>query len=405
MPWDSSTFKERLAGEQRYRGRFKLDSVEDKPQGTYGAVYSVVDNERGERVAIKIAHTTGKLEATRFGREREIMYKLRGRKHVIELFEHGEVDHYPILVMEYADRSLAHGNWNEEKLTVLAEEMCSALDEIHDASVYHRDLKPGNILFVRDVLKLCDFSDAQIEGTKTSGSLKGTLFYLAPEVIRSHSKANSPEAELYSLGCVLYEMASGKLLFDEGMEDASSGSGYQEMIGSLVKLKEDPGYIASKVDALETSQEVREAVRACLQPKKRISTTQELLNTLRKSPTTGLDQYIKEIESCLGEPLEEVLGVTQPEYLEPALNTWRALRKKAGKESAKKAEGLLAERKGSDVKILRKYAPNHSQVGETAVKKDFEVLLTHLESKQPINKREWHYYTGVLIDVSRLWRV
>jgi serine/threonine protein kinase len=133
------------------------------------------------------------------------------------------------LAMEYViGQSLAQklvaGSLPEKEVISLGAQVAAALEEAHDRGIVHRDLKPGNIVITpKGQAKVLDFGLAQLlmpqadpaatqTFTETRG-LSGTLPYMAPEQLRGET--SDARADFYSLGCVFYEMATGRRAFPE----------------------------------------------------------------------------------------------------------------------------------------------------------------------------------------------
>ncbi|MCA9818358.1 MAG: protein kinase [Cyanobacteria bacterium HKST-UBA01] len=136
---------------------------------------------------------------------------------------------HAFLVMDYLEGSSLEEVLSQEKnlsldrVSLLAEQLCLALSLAHRKNVVHRDLKPSNIMLSKDengaeIAKLVDFGIAKIIRDDQSGSnltktgeVFGTPTYMSPEQCKGQSI--DTRADIYSLGCVLYEMISGKPLF------------------------------------------------------------------------------------------------------------------------------------------------------------------------------------------------
>ena len=147
------------------------------------------------------------------------------RKSIFVVMELGEVDLNHVLrqrALSGADRSL---NMNFIRLTW--QQMLSAVHCIHEERIIHSDLKPANFLFVRGALKLIDFGIAKaIQSDDTTNIYReshiGTLNYMSPEaILDTGSGQNGPRmkigraSDVWSLGCILYEMVFGKTPFAE----------------------------------------------------------------------------------------------------------------------------------------------------------------------------------------------
>jgi serine/threonine-protein kinase len=208
-------------------GPYKLEKLLGR--GGMGAVYAGVNNETGERAAVKLlsghlADDPGFRE--RFKQEIETLKRLL-HPNIVQLFGFGEEDGNLFYVMELIDgRSLqdelATGrrfSWREVARIGVA--VARALKHAHDRGIIHRDLKPENVMFTRiGEAKVLDFGVALFLNSETApatrsltetGSMVGTLPYMAPEVLRGERAER--RSDLYSLGVLAYEMATGRRPF------------------------------------------------------------------------------------------------------------------------------------------------------------------------------------------------
>ena len=175
-------------------------------QGGMGKVYKTHDTRLGRTVAIK---TSSRRFNQRFEREARAVAALN-HPHICHLYDVGP----DYLVMEYIEGSPVKGPMPADQVLKYAEQILDALDNAHRNGIVHRDLKPGNILLSKQGIKLLDFGLAQIspgpgDPTMTqTGTVMGTPAYMAPEQ-REGGRADA-RSDIYSFGCVLYEMAHGQ---------------------------------------------------------------------------------------------------------------------------------------------------------------------------------------------------
>ncbi|HMP15971.1 MAG TPA: serine/threonine-protein kinase, partial [Gemmatales bacterium] len=157
----------------------------------------------------------------RFHREADILRSLK-HDHIVQLFESGEFQGRPYLIMEYVDGlSLdkvleQRGKLTWEEVVVIGQMVASALKYAHRQEVIHRDLKPANLLanWERHV-KLSDFGIARIlhESRLTrENAIVGTANYVSPE--QAAGKQATRKSDLYALGIILYELLTGRLPFE-----------------------------------------------------------------------------------------------------------------------------------------------------------------------------------------------
>ncbi|HEX6995585.1 MAG TPA: protein kinase [Gammaproteobacteria bacterium] len=187
-------------------------------------VYLADDEETGERVVCKVVENRpGKAGARLFERfllEYQLIAQLR-HPHVVRIIDLGIADDHAYIVMEYfaagslAER-LADGPLGADAALRYARQIGAALAAIHSAGILHRDLKPGNVMFrADDTLALIDFGLAKalrLEASLTgTAQIFGTPHYMSPE--QGHADPIDERSDLYSLGCILYEMLTGEKPF------------------------------------------------------------------------------------------------------------------------------------------------------------------------------------------------
>jgi serine/threonine-protein kinase len=186
--------------------------------GGMAAVHLGHDTVLDRPVALKLlAEGLGHDEELRerFLREGRFAAKL-SHPHVVGVFDTGEEDGRPYIVMEYVEgSSLAEelarrGAFEPGEVAELGRQACAGLGHAHDAGLVHRDVKPQNLLLRSDgVLKVADFGIARGGGATITqaGTLLGTASYMAPEV--AGGSPATPASDVYSLGAVLYELLAG----------------------------------------------------------------------------------------------------------------------------------------------------------------------------------------------------
>ncbi len=191
--------------------------------GGMGEVYKARDTRLGREVAIKVS--TAKF-SERFEREARAVAALN-HPNICTLYDVGP----NYLVMEYIEGAPLKGPLPVGKAVEYAGQILDALDAAHRKGITHRDLKPANIIVTKQGIKLLDFGLAKnqtvplAEGGATlskaltgEGQIVGTLQYMSPEQLQG--KDADMRSDLFSFGCVLYEMLTGKRAF-EGENAAS----------------------------------------------------------------------------------------------------------------------------------------------------------------------------------------
>ncbi|MFJ9807685.1 serine/threonine-protein kinase [Streptomyces sp. NPDC101158] len=190
-------------------------------RGGMGEVWRATDEVLGRDVAVKLmlGHEHDPSAADRFRLEAQTAARL-SHPHVVGVFDFGTWDGKLYLVME-----LVHGDslaaapgrpvvLPVEQVATVAAHAAAGLAAAHRQGVVHRDIKPGNLLMDSDgTVKLADFGIARFvddpsAALTTTGQIVGTGLYLAPE--RALGNPASPASDVYSLGCVLYQLLTGQ---------------------------------------------------------------------------------------------------------------------------------------------------------------------------------------------------
>jgi serine/threonine protein kinase len=194
-------------------------------RGAAGLVFEAQDLKHDRPVAIKLLRKefAGSVSYTRFKREIEILARLN-HPNIVALYDWGEFDGAPWYAMSFVDgESLSHRIDREGALPIdeslrIARDVAGALAQAHAAGIIHRDIKPANILIRgRDVL-VADFgiaravNRASLPAISSGGMQIGTPAYMSPEQAAAESDIDG-RSDIYSLGCVLYEMLAGRSPF------------------------------------------------------------------------------------------------------------------------------------------------------------------------------------------------
>ncbi|WP_369145043.1 protein kinase [Streptomyces sp. R44] len=190
-------------------------------RGGMGEVWQATDEVLGRAVAVKLmlAQATDPSAGDRFRLEAQTAARL-SHPHVVGVFDFGTWDGKLFLVMELVEGDSLQGNpadplvLTAERVAVVAAHAAAGLAAAHRQGVVHRDIKPGNLLVdAEGTVKLADFGIARFvddpsAALTTTGQIVGTGLYLAPE--RALGQPASPASDVYSLGCVLYQLLTGR---------------------------------------------------------------------------------------------------------------------------------------------------------------------------------------------------
>ena len=260
--------------------------------GGMGEVYKARDSRLERTVAVKVlpAHLSSSPDVRqRFEREARTVSQL-SHPHICALYDVGREGETEYLVMELLDGEtlaarLARGALPLEHTLRYGTEIADALDKAHRQGIVHRDLKPGNVMLTRSGVKLLDFGLAKgietpaSKGSLTSlptqqgltqeGTILGTFQYMSPEQLEGRDA--DARSDIFALGSVLYEMATGKKAF--------TGASQASLIGAI--LKENPASISSVQPASPAA--LDRVVQTCLakDPEERWQSAADVKRELR----------------------------------------------------------------------------------------------------------------------------
>lgn len=210
--------------------------------GGMGEILLAEDLELGRKVAVKLlGERFARDEALRrrFRREALAAARLSGHPHVVTIFDVGEWQDRPFIVMEYlpggtlGERARA-GIVPRKQALIWLEQAAGALDAAHAEGIVHRDVKPANLLLdSREEIQVADFGIARVVDDSTgamtaAGTVLGTAGYLAPEQARGEEA--TPASDRYALGVVAYELLTGGRPFERGSATAEAAAHIHEEV-------------------------------------------------------------------------------------------------------------------------------------------------------------------------------
>ena len=281
-----------------------------------GQVWKARDTRLDRIVAIKVS--TAEF-SERFGREARAIAALN-HPHICTLHDVGP----DYLVMEYLEGSEVRGPLPLDRALTLAIQLASALEVAHRMGITHRDLKPANILMTKSGIKVLDFGLAKIEATTEAvandetaapltqaGAILGTLPYMAPEQVQG--KVTDARADIFSFGCVLYEMLTGRRAFD-GANPA--------IVMAAIMDREPPAAVEVTPPALAW------VLRRCLEkdPDERWQTARDLRAALEQVSHAGTEVTAKR---TAGHSNRMWIAATAVATLAAVTASWMLLREKA----------------------------------------------------------------------------
>ncbi|HEX6123497.1 MAG TPA: FHA domain-containing serine/threonine-protein kinase [Ktedonobacterales bacterium] len=205
------------------KNRYKL--IDERGRGSMATVYIGRDLETNRLYAVKVLSREAAADselAERFQREFELLSRLSG-PHVISPVDFGEDRGALFIVMGYVDGHnlkhsiLTNGPFPVRSAVDVIQQSTAGVASAAESGIVHRDIKPQNLLLSVDrVVKLTDFGLARSHESRditVTGFFVGTPFYVAPEQVED-SRTVDTRADLYSLGCVFFELLTGRVPYD-----------------------------------------------------------------------------------------------------------------------------------------------------------------------------------------------
>jgi serine/threonine protein kinase/Tfp pilus assembly protein PilF len=272
--------------------------------GGMGEVYQARDERLERDVALKVLPASALADKTarnRFRKEALALSKLN-HPNIATIFDFDTDGGVDFLAMEYVvgetlAQKIAGASLSEKDVLAIAVQIADALEEAHEHGIVHRDLKPGNIMVTpKGRVKVLDFGLARLllpaaslmsaETVSEAQGASGTLPYMAPEQLRNESL--DPRSDIFSLGTVLYEIATGRGPFAD-----SNSSRVIEAI--LHRVPVQPRALNARL-----SPELERIILKCLEksPELRYQSAKELAVDLRRlsTPTTSASPERAETE-------------------------------------------------------------------------------------------------------------
>ena len=273
--------------------------------GGMGEVYRARDTRLGREVAIKVLPAAESADPERLKRFETEARSASSLNHpnIVTIHDIGESDGISFIAMEIVDGQtlrelVTEGALPAKRLLAIAAQVADGLAKAHGARIVHRDLKPENIMVTREgLVKILDFGLVKLTQPETArgqeshtptlskgtepGVVMGTVGYMSPE--QALGKAVDFRADQFSLGSILYEMATGKRAFARGSAP--------ETLSAIIREEPEPIAILSPLSPLP----LRWIVERCLakDPGERYASTVDLARDL-----ANLREHISELSGA-----------------------------------------------------------------------------------------------------------
>ncbi|KAL9123847.1 MAG: hypothetical protein Q9217_006764 [Psora testacea] len=233
-------------------------------KGSYGKVYLGINLTTGDFLAVKQVEVNQKAAGLDKDKMKEMVSALDQEIDTMQHLEHPNIVQYLgcerkeysiSIFLEYISGGSVgsclrkHGKFEESLVSSLTRQTLAGLAYLHQEGVLHRDLKADNILLdVDGSCKISDFGISKktddIYGNDVTNSMQGSVFWMAPEVVRSQGKGYSAKVDIWSLGCVVLEMFAGRRPWSK---EEPIGAIYK--LGSLNQAPPIPDDVATAISA------------------------------------------------------------------------------------------------------------------------------------------------------------
>src|SRR5262245_13719346 len=214
-----------------------------------GDIYRATDSLLGREVVVKLLadrYAQDDSVRQRFTREALAAARLSGEPNIVTIFDVGEHDDRPYIVMEYFgggsldDVLRAHRTQPPPRVSDRLEQAGRALGAAHVRGIVHRDVKPGNLLLDREQnVHVADFGIASATGLDSltmTGTVLGTAGYLSPE--QAQGERATPASDRYALAVVGFELLSGRRPFESDSSTAEAAAHANAQVPSIAELSQ-----------------------------------------------------------------------------------------------------------------------------------------------------------------------
>ena len=291
---------------QKTIGRY--DILEKLGQGSMGVVYLGIDPYIKRKVAIKIARPFTDYQEdeaqkyrARFFTEAQSAGRL-SHPNIVAIYDAGMHQDFNYITMEYIDGSTLKNFCNKDhllpinKVVEIVFTACKAIDYAHSRGVIHRDIKPSNMMLTQSGdIKITDFGIAHVQTdlSYTKGVI-GSPCYMAPEQVKE--KSVSDKSDIFSLGCVLYELLTGKRAFPGDNHFAIMYKITHEDPPSLLEIRPELPPVLDKITRKAIAKDTADRYQSCMDFAYELRVAlRGLTNTVKKSKAEDVVDYVHQV--------------------------------------------------------------------------------------------------------------
>ena len=323
----------------------RYEILEEVGRGGMAVVYRGHDRKLDREVAIKVLHAHLASEAEsqqRFRLEAKAVARLK-HPNIIEIYDFSDTDEGPsYIVTEFIHGSTLrafvqqHEAFFPEVAVLITISICEAIGHAHDEQIIHRDLKPENIMIDRSGhLKLMDFGIAKVIDQQQQMTLTGTILgsptHMAPELLEG--KELSFRSDLFSVGTILYWLATGQLPF-------TGNNPHQVLRRILEGSYPDPQMVNPEV-GMNLCRIIKKSLAQ--NPEDRYASAPAMQTALRAEVTElGLDDVGAELKACFEDPPKYIEAIKQRVVRHLETTTEKLLTAKKHRQCLENLDRLLA---------------------------------------------------------------